>query len=955
MAPARARNAGFNASSDVRTGSKRKRIGSANENGQIHTRSSRAMGKFKRQRSLNDSSEEEVSSQTTMEVDDADKKSQDWSSDLSDEEDALLDDSDEYLLNRADYRELNRLRKDELVHLYSLSGLTASAEELTKSDIINSIISARTDDEEVPPSSPPGKTEDGYSSDDGHDGGGEETDAVRPLRRRSTVQEISRTVKRTAIALGRSLSLGQSNKAFGTVQQKKCARISEDVRSPIHRDYINGTSRRRRTQSYCSSPQVSFVSYSLPSPPATRLRSRTISAESKESSSQTSSHATSSAGSSGRTKRKHSGSRSSPAGADMLVASKRNGISEPSPRRLRSRQLDSASSQDSVIDAEGPKKRFIPMRKAKRRIGSLKEDSTTAESDDEEPDNGEEEEVDELDSSPSPLGSPEPRQNRLKEQRTPMKRRLRPRKLQMHTPPSDGDDEDDEDDEDEEDEEDAGDNGGEDESEDTASAEGAEEKDGEGEEDDEDEPVVEPRVLRNGKIVGEDVVQKDTEESEDGTENSGSEIDVDQESDGDEAIEVEEGFDEDEDEMMEDEFDISSATQKTLVRLRRDDLIRLCEARDLDAEGTKPQLAKTLLEWRDSQDSVTTCPSSSSTARPPSVTRMNGRRRRTRSKSKSSSATPPVLMRSHRIHEDEPVTPPLSKDKKDDGELELDLETLGLEDREIPPDKLTKLEKIGSGGFKDVYIGKFRGRKVAISEFRDQLSPMDIKELKLLAEFKHPNIVRFLGVSIPENTRETPAMIVSELCSNGDLFDYIRNVPAPPLHKVLSLMLDIARGLEYLHTRKPSVIHRDCKSSNILITSKGTAKIADFGLAKVKQSTRSMVRSLVGTVNWQAPELWVAHPKYNHKVDVFSCACVYWETLQWHNPNKKFPWEGMNEHAIYEAVGQKRQRPSLSGLRKLWCPDIVELIDRMWAQDPQDRPTITEVVEELQRIIKEYR
>lgn len=140
------------------------------------------------------------------------------------------------------------------------------------------------------------------------------------------------------------------------------------------------------------------------------------------------------------------------------------------------------------------------------------------------------------------------------------------------------------------------------------------------------------------------------------------------------------------------------------------------------------------------------------------------------------------------------------------------------------------------------------------------------------------------------------------------------------------MMLDIARGLEYLHLRKPSVIHRDCKSSNILITAKGTAKIADFGLAKVKQSTRSMVRSLVGTVNWQAPELWHAHPKYNHKVDVFSCAMVYWEMLQWHLPNKKFPWEvsahvsfclafikcnvvqGMNEHAIYENVGTKRQR-----------------------------------------------
>ena len=55
-------------------------------------------------------------------------------------------------------------------------------------------------------------------------------------------------------------------------------------------------------------------------------------------------------------------------------------------------------------------------------------------------------------------------------------------------------------------------------------------------------------------------------------------------------------------------------------------------------------------------------------------------------------------------------------------ELEIDLESLGLEDREIPPEKLMKLEKIGSGGFKDVFIGKFKGRRVAIAEFRGQLS-----------------------------------------------------------------------------------------------------------------------------------------------------------------------------------------------------------------------------------------
>lgn len=57
------------------------------------------------------------------------------------------------------------------------------------------------------------------------------------------------------------------------------------------------------------------------------------------------------------------------------------------------------------------------------------------------------------------------------------------------------------------------------------------------------------------------------------------------------------------------------------------------------------------------------------------------------------------------------------------------------------------------------------------------------------------------------------------------------------------------------------------------------AKVGDFGLARVKNSTRSMIRSLVGTVNWQAPELWHPTPRYDYKVDVFSAGMVYWEMM----------------------------------------------------------------------------
>lgn len=328
-------------------------------------------------------------------------------------------------------------------------------------------------------------------------------------------------------------------------------------------------------------------------------------------------------------------------------------------------------------------------------------------------------------------------------------------------------------------------------------------------------------------------------------------------------------------------IDLSTATFSTLSKLRRDELVRMCEARNLEVGGTKPRLARALLDWQEEQATLSrvSTASSQSTVRGTSPPQKVVPKIATDTV-RDGQATP-VLLREH-IHATDPATPPRSDDdleKNQENDLNLDLQELGLEDFTIKPEHLQKLEKIGSGGFKDVYVGKLKGRKVAISEFRDQLSEMDIRELKLLAEFSHPNIVRFRGICIPEDSSQVPCMLISELCENGDLFDYIRNVPPPPLKRVLRLMLDIARGLEYLHLRKPAIIHRDCKSTNILISRGGVAKVGDFGLARVKHTTRSMIRSLVGTVNWQAPELWHPNPRYDYKVDVFSAALVYWEML----------------------------------------------------------------------------
>ncbi|PPQ73594.1 hypothetical protein CVT26_010492 [Gymnopilus dilepis] len=1018
-------------SSHVTTGSKRKRVESSNENAHAPGIATRGTGRKRLRTAVQqvfyrDDSQSELSE---MEVDTTSALSSD-SEDSEGSGDENYDSSDDYLINSAPPRTLNRLLKQRLVELYELSGLAGDAEALTKSDIIDAIVNHRDDHASVPPSSPPGKVDGAsseYSSDDGHVAGDEETDAgaSRPLangnalKRRVTVhldlgKSNPRPLKGRSFSMG---NLGQDGPSKPLLSRRKPS-------VHLNNGQVDGIATRLRTSSRCSPTTSATTSSTKVSPPATRLRSRNVSTGLPTPTSPTTR-------SRGKAKAKQvefnnavevhlqtppkkvsKGKEKEPynlldSGSELTEleddTEPSEPLSQPSPRRLRSKDRDSDRSKgkskedpDATPVAQSKRRRkqkvpgndkaeklsegsaarrlrFTPMRKAKGRIGSLKEsdleeeqledelveeegeeqDSDVAE----ERDTLEEDEVDELVSSASI--TPPPSHGR----RTPVRRRLRPRRNRRKSVPTVEEENEGDDEEEEEDPE---------EREDDEAVEDDEEVEDVVEEDDDEATIaVEPRKLRSGKIVGEEDVEMDVDgesvaDEEDEEEGEGdqdveeaeeAEVDgIEEKADDEESVDMDAEGEQEEGETTEEDVDLSVATAKTLVRMRRDALVRLCEARDLEPSGTKPQLAEALLQWRDQHGNGFSSPSSAGTVKASSKGSTKRRRRIKHHHSSSTNTTVPVLLRSEHAHTDEPRTPVPEKEKeKENEELELDLESLGLEDREIPPEKLTKLEKIGSGGFKDVYIGKFKNRKIAISEFRGQLSPMDIKELKLLGAFNHPNIVRFLGVSIPENTKETPVMIISELCSNGDLFDYIRNTHAPSLYKVLNMMLDIARGLEYLHSHKPSIIHRDCKSSNILITAKGTAKIADFGLAKVKQSTRSMVRSLVGTVNWQAPELWTAHPKYNHKVDVFSCAMVYWEMLQWHQQTKKFPWEGMNEHAIYEVVGAKRQRPSVSGLRKQWCPEVVDLIERMWAHEPQDRPTMSEVVSTLEDLVKLYR
>lgn len=114
--------------------------------------------------------------------------------------------------------------------------------------------------------------------------------------------------------------------------------------------------------------------------------------------------------------------------------------------------------------------------------------------------------------------------------------------------------------------------------------------------------------------------------------------------------------------------------------------------------------------------------------------------------------------------------------------------------------------------FNSRYTGRFRNVKVAVADIRSQLTENEIKELGLMRDLRHENIVKLIGVVKYDEPTDIPCSLVTELCLNGDLFDYIRrDAPAPPFEKILKIMLDIASGLDYLHNRTPKIIHRDMK------------------------------------------------------------------------------------------------------------------------------------------------
>ncbi|WCJ38650.1 Leucine-rich repeat protein kinase family protein [Euphorbia peplus] len=197
-------------------------------------------------------------------------------------------------------------------------------------------------------------------------------------------------------------------------------------------------------------------------------------------------------------------------------------------------------------------------------------------------------------------------------------------------------------------------------------------------------------------------------------------------------------------------------------------------------------------------------------------------------------------------------------------------------------------KKIGRGSFGTVFYGQMKdGKEVAVKIMADSSSHMTqqfVTEVALLSRIHHRNLVPLIGFCEEEHQR----ILVYEYMHNGTVRDHIYGSSnLKPLDWVVRLRIaeDAAKGLEYLHTGcSPSIIHRDVKTSNILLDINMRAKVSDFGLSRQTEEDLTHISSVArGTVGYLDPEYY-ANQQLTEKSDVYSFGVVLLELISGKKP-----------------------------------------------------------------------
>lgn len=276
-----------------------------------------------------------------------------------------------------------------------------------------------------------------------------------------------------------------------------------------------------------------------------------------------------------------------------------------------------------------------------------------------------------------------------------------------------------------------------------------------------------------------------------------------------------------------------------------------------------------------------------------------------------------------------------------------------------PKDVLVK-EELGQGTFGIVYAASWKETRVAVKKITLQGDTKSIitsfgSEASVMAQLRHPNVVMFMGVMVhPEFVG-----LVMELCPKGSVYTVIHSDEFKiDWSLLLRMMVDASRGMHFLHSSNPPILHRDLKSVNLLIDADWRCKVSDFGLSKLKafrgedsEKTAAVNRAFIGSSIWIAPEVFKGQD-HTEKSDVYSFGVILFEAL-----SNSIPYNSISVDAVPFVV-QAGKRPTdfhnLEVPQSLELQELYNLMTRCWSAEENVRPSFSIVISTLQNILTKH-
>ncbi|CAO2624527.1 Serine/threonine-protein kinase WNK3 [Lemmus lemmus] len=279
---------------------------------------------------------------------------------------------------------------------------------------------------------------------------------------------------------------------------------------------------------------------------------------------------------------------------------------------------------------------------------------------------------------------------------------------------------------------------------------------------------------------------------------------------------------------------------------------------------------------------------------------------------------------------------------KDKNEKEMEEEAEMKAVATSPSGRFLKFDiELGRGAFKTVYKGLDTETwvEVAWCELQDRkLTKAEQQRFKEEAEMlkglQHPNIVRFYDSWESILKGKKCIVLVTELMTSGTLKTYLKRFKVMKPKVLRSWCRQILKGLQFLHTRTPPIIHRDLKCDNIFITGPtGSVKIGDLGLATLMRT--SFAKSVIGTPEFMAPEMYEEH--YDESVDVYAFGMCMLEMA-----TSEYPYsECQNAAQIYRKVTSGIKPASFN---KVTDPEVKEIIEGCIRQNKSERLSVKDLL-----------